>query len=89
MGPAMREFMPLRQLVPVRQFVSVRQFAAALLCICMQATAAGQALVPVAPLWWPGFIDAKGKAFLELPGDTKLCATARDALRRARLKPGG
>ena len=89
MGPAVRRFVAVRQVVSVRQFAPVLQFAAVLLGICMQATAAGQALVPVAPLWWPGFIDAKGKAFLELPGDTKLCATARDALRRARLKPGG
>ena len=44
--------------------------------------------VPPAALWWPGFIDVKGKVFLELPADTKLCATAREALRRAKLEPG-
>ena len=51
--------------------------------------AAAQATPPAAAQpWWPGFIDAKGKAFLELPADTKLCALARDALRRAKLEPG-
>ena len=53
------------------------------------ARAVAQATSPVAAqLWWPGFIDARGKAFLELPADTKLCALARDALRRAKLEPG-
>ena len=49
---------------------------------------AGHLSVPSAALWWPGFIDVKGKVFLELPADAKLCATAREALRRARLEPG-
>ena len=44
---------------------------------------------PLGPaLWWPGFIDAKGKVFLELPADARLCALARDTLRRAKLEPG-
>jgi hypothetical protein len=38
--------------------------------------------------WWPGFIDARGKAFLELPDDGKLCAIARDALRKGAAAPG-
>ena len=49
---------------------------------------AGHLAVPPASLWWPGFIDVKGKVFLELPAATKLCATAREALRRAKLEPG-
>ena len=49
---------------------------------------AGHLSVPSAALWWPGFIDVKGKVFLELPADTKICATAREVLRRARLEPG-
>lgn len=44
--------------------------------------------LPGKALWWPGFIDARGKAFLELSDDAKLCALARDALRKAAAAPG-
>ena len=30
-----------------------------------------------AQLWWPGFIDTRGKAFLELPADARWCGAAR------------
>ena len=30
-----------------------------------------------AQLWWPGFIDTRGKAFLELPDDVRWCGPAR------------
>ena len=43
---------------------------------------------PGKALWWPGFIDARGKAFLELSDDAKTCALARDALRKAAAAPG-
>lgn len=59
---------------------SMRLVAACLLLACGSAQA---------QQWWPGFIDTKGKAFLELPGGTKLCATAREALRHAKLEAGG
>ena len=42
--------------------------------------AAAQAPGHGAPLWWPGFIDARDKAFLELPDDAKLCRLAREQL---------
>ncbi len=38
--------------------------------------------------WWPGFIDTRGKAFLELPDDARLCALARDAVRKAAVASG-
>ena len=34
-----------------------------------------------AQLWWPGFIDARGKAFLELPDDVRWCGPARASAR--------
>ncbi len=73
----------------------------ALLCVAMLGHGAAHAQAPAlqapatqAPaaagraLWWPGFIDARGKAFLELADDTKLCALARDALRKAAAEAG-
>ena len=44
--------------------------------------------LPGKALWWPGFIDARGKAFLELADDAKLCALARNALHKAAAPPG-
>ena len=40
----------------------------------------------VAGGWWIGFIDARDRAFLEIPGDARACA-ARDAMAR-RGMPG-
>jgi hypothetical protein len=51
-------------------------------------TAQVQAQAPGAARWWPGFIDTRGKAFLELPEDARLCAAARDAVRKAAVEPG-
>ena len=39
-------------------------------------------------LWWPGFIDARGKTFLELPNNASLCALARDAVRKTAAQAG-
>lgn len=68
----------------------------ALLCVAIVGHGAAHAQTPVAleskaagkALWWPGFIDARGKAFLELAGDARLCALARDALRKAPPEAG-
>ena len=47
----------------------------------LRAAAQGPAAGP--PLWWPGFIDTRGKAFLELPDDARLCRLARGQLASA------
>lgn len=49
--------------------------------LCVDAMAQGSQ-------WWAGFIDSRGKAFLELPDSPRLCTLARDALRRARAEAG-
>lgn len=68
------------------------QRALALLCIAIVGHGAAHAQAPVAAdgkaLWWPGFIDARGKVFLELADDANLCTLARDTVRRAAAKPG-
>ena len=50
--------------------------------------AGAQAPSPGTPLWWPGFIDARGKAFLELPDDARLCRLAREQLASAARMAG-
>lgn len=40
------------------------------------------------PRWWPGFIDTRGKVFLELPDEARLCAAARHATRKPAPEAG-
>lgn len=56
----------------------VRQFARALGAAVLLLGASAHA-----QLWWPGFIDARGKAFLELPDEARLCRLAREQLASA------
>ena len=75
-------------LAPVWPFAAGGNAAAQAITSAITPTITPAAGAVAASQWWPGFIDARGKAFLELPADTKLCALARDALRRAKLEPG-
>lgn len=64
---------------------ALRHAGAALLVLCAATHAPAQ---PQPLLWWPGFIDVNGKAFLELAAATKLCVIARAAVQKARADAG-
>ena len=64
-------------------WMRVRRFARGLGAVVLLLGASAHA-----QLWWPGFIDARGKAFLELPDQAKLCRLAREQLASAARTAG-
>ena len=64
-------------------WMRVRRFARGLGAVVLLLGASAHA-----QLWWPGFIDARGKAFLELPDQAKLCRLAREQLASASRTAG-